>query len=110
MAKISTVAFEGKSGKKYIFDVWRTDQAFRPIGAIYAVTRRYENTSGSYSHHVIYIGETGDLSTRFGSHHKENCFTEHNVNCICTLVEDDEELRLVQEDDLVRSYNPPCNG
>lgn len=109
MAKISTMTLDGKSGEKYIFNVWPMDQAFNNVGAVYAVTRRYKNAEGEYVHAVIYVGETGDLSTRFDNHHKADCFVEHNANCICTHQESDEDSRLAKEDDLIKEIGPPCN-
>jgi hypothetical protein len=109
VAKISTVALRGESSDDYVFDVWPMNQAFKVIGVVYAVTRRYQNAAGGYSHDVIYIGQTEDLPTRFGDHHKDACFAERNANCICTLVDGDEDSRFAKEADLVRHYNPHCN-
>lgn len=109
MARVSTVTFHGKSGAEYLFEVWHLDQTFNEVGAVYAVTRRYLNAEGNYSYYIIYVGETGDLSTRFENHHKADCFTEHKANCICTHRENDEDKRLAVEDDLIRHPNPPCN-
>jgi hypothetical protein len=109
MAKVSTVAFQGKSSERYVFDVWRMDQPFKNVGAVYAVTRRYQNEAGAYSHSVIYIGQTEDLSTRFGDHHKADCFSKSGANCICTHCDDEDDSRLSKEDDLVRYYKPRCN-
>ena len=109
MARISTVSFTGLSKKQYVFDVWKTDQQFRDTGAIYAISRRYPN-GNTYSHDVAYFGQTEDLSARFEDHHKQDCFEEHGANCICTLVENDEDLRCAIETDLIRAYKPPCNG
>jgi hypothetical protein len=109
MARLSTVAFTGFTKKQYVFDVWNENQEFRNTGAVYAVSRRYQN-GATYSHDVAYFGQTGDLSSRFEDHHKLDCFHRHQTNCICTLVEDDEDLRLAIETDLVRHYKPACNG
>ena len=109
VAKISDASFKGKSGEKYRFNVYPMGQAFKAVGAVYAVTRRSKNSSGLYSHEIIYVGETGDLSTRFDDHHKADCFAQHNANCICTHGDEDEESRLAKEDDLIRQQNPPCN-
>jgi hypothetical protein len=108
MAKLSTVTFQGKSGSKYDFDVWPMDQTFKDVGAVYAVTRRYQD-GNTDSHDIIYVGETGDLSTRFDNHHKADCFTEHKANCICTHLDSKESSRLAKEEDLVKKHNPPCN-
>ncbi|MGA2456726.1 MAG: hypothetical protein ABSF85_04100 [Terriglobales bacterium] len=109
MAKISTATFSGLSGTKYSFNVYPMDQSFKAIGAVYAVTRRYKNSKSGYSHDIIYVGETGDLSTRFDDHHKADCFVSHNANCICTHVDKDEDSRLNKEDDLIKQQNPDCN-
>lgn len=109
MAKISSATFKGKSGETYGFNAYPMGQAFKAVGAVYAVTRRYKNSNGGYSHEIIYVGETGDLSTRFDDHHKADCFTRHNANCICTHGDNDEDSRLAKEDDLIKQQNPSCN-
>jgi len=109
MAKISTVKFKGKSGESYDFNVYPMDQSFKAIGGVYVVTRRFKDEDDGFRHKIIYVGETGDLSTRFDNHHKADCFTEHSANCICVHVDDDEDSRLAKEDDLIKLHNPPCN-
>ena len=109
MAKISTATFRGKSGETYSFNVYPMGQAFKAVGAVYAVTRRYKNSSSGHSHEIIYVGETSDLSTRFDDHHKADCFVRQNANCICTHGDDDEDSRLAKEDDLIKQHNPLCN-
>ena len=109
MAKISDATFHGDSGNTYKFEVWPMNQSFNAVGAVYAVTRRYKNANGGYSHKFIYVGETADLSTRFDNHHKADCFVEENANCICTHRDDDEDSRLAKEGDLIAKHNPPCN-
>ena len=109
MARISTAAFKGHSGGSYDFDVWPLDQSFRAVGAVYAVTRRYKNSKGGHSHEILYVGQTGDLSTRFDDHHKADCFARHGETCICTHRDDDEESRLAKEQDLIQRCDPPCN-
>jgi len=110
MAKIGVATFTGQSGTKYDFNIYPMGTTFKEIGAVYAVTKRYKNSKGGYSHDIIYIGETGDLSTRFDDHHKADCFVEYEANCACVHRDDDEESRLSKEDDLVKKQNPHCNG
>ena len=111
MAKLNDLTLYGKSGAAYEFEVWPMNQVFNAVAAVYAVTRRYQKTGAtSYSHDVIYIGQTDDLSTRFADHHKADCFTKHKANCICTHRDDDEDSRLAKEKDLIANYDPPCNG
>lgn len=110
MAKISTLTTKGLSGTEYSFSVYPMDQEFREVGGVYIITRRYKNDAGEYKHAFIYIGETGDFSTRFVNHHKARCFQTNKANCICTLIEENGDTRLAIEDDLVTQHNPPCNG
>jgi excinuclease UvrABC nuclease subunit len=109
MPKLGDVTFHGKSGQGYVFEVYPVDTDFNDVAAVYAVTRRYKDTRGGYSHEIIYVGETKDLSERFDEHHKANCFIRHNANCICTHLDDKEAPRLTKENDLIKKHNPPCN-
>ena len=109
MAKISNATFHGRSGKPYDFNVWPMNQPFNAVAAVYAVTRRYQKAEGGFSHEIIYVGETEDLSERFGNHHKSNCFVKKNANCICTHRDDDGDSRLGKEEDLIQKHDPPCN-
>lgn len=104
------MTLKGKSGQTYEFECWPMDQSFNAVGAVYAVTRRYQDDNGNWKHKVLYVGETGDLSTRFDDHHKADCFANNKANRICTHLEDDEDSRLAIEDDLIKQYDPPCNG
>ena len=108
MAKLGTLALKGDSGQTYEFNVYSYDTKFKAVGAVYGITRR-TLSGGNYDHTTIYIGETGDLSTRFDDHHKESCFTEHNANCKCTHPDENEDSRLKKEADLINNYIPPCN-
>jgi predicted GIY-YIG superfamily endonuclease len=90
--------------------VYPIDQEFNAVGAVYVVSRQYKNSSDArYTHDPIYAGQTDNLSTRFDSHHKADCFKDHEANCICVHVDDDEESRLSKEDDLNKGLQPPCN-
>ena len=109
MAKLGTLALKGTSGQTYNFNVYPFDTDFKALGAVYAITRRTQNSGAGGSHATIYIGETGDLSTRFDNHHKEACFTQNNANCKCTHPDDNEDSRLQKEADLIASQDPPCN-
>jgi hypothetical protein len=109
MAKISTMTCVGESGKTYSFNVWAMDESFNAVGAIYVITNRFQNDKGKFKHRFIYIGQTEDLSTRFDNHHKAACFKRMDATCICTLREDNENLRFTIETDLIRLHAPPCN-
>lgn len=108
MAKIGAMVLLGKSGEQYQFSIYPMDEKFEAVGAVYAVTRQYENEKGTYTHHVVYVGETGNLSTRFDNHHKAECFKEHKADRICIHPKDDKDSRLVVEGDLIKMWNPDC--
>jgi len=109
MAKLGTVTLTGLSGNKYKFNVYPFNTTFKELGAVYYISNRTEN-NGKGSHSKIYIGMTGDLSTRFDNHHKEKCFNKRNANCKSILIEKNKETRLEIEADLIEALNPPCNG
>lgn len=100
----------GKSGTKYTFEVHSLDTSFRPVAAVYAITKRTPKPDGSGTHDVIYIGQTGELSDRFDSHHKASCFKSHQATSACIHQDTNEKSRLDKESDLIGAYNPPCNG
>ncbi len=109
MEKLGTATFRGQSGKEYDFDVYPMDHQFTCSAAVYAVTHRFP-FDGEDCHKIIYIGETGDLSTEFEDHHKRACFVQWYANCICIHLDDEAESRLKKEDDLVREQSSLCQG
>ena len=108
MDKIGTFPLTGKSGTKYSFEVYPMDQDFKAIGGVYAITRR-QKLGNTHTHDVIYVGQTSDLSTRFDNHHKADCFSDNNANCICVHTDGSEASRLGKEEDLLKNYSTPCN-
>jgi hypothetical protein len=105
-----TMELTGASGKKYTVFVYGMDVAFKAVGGVYAFTLATQTAAGGYTHSVLYIGQTGDLSERFGNHHKEECVKRRGANRHCAMVVENEEARLAIEQDLIAAYNPPCNG
>jgi hypothetical protein len=110
VSKLNTVNLKGKSGSTYGFDVYPADQAFNAVGAVYAVLK-YELRPGTseYWYRYIYVGETGDLSTRFSNHHKQDCFNLHGANRIAVHVDNSERSRAAKEDDILKGGSWPCN-
>ena len=109
MTNLGVLTLTGESGRKYAFNAYEYDTEFQAIGAVYVLTKRVEEADGSYSHGAIYVGETGNLSTRFDNHHKETCFQTYGADCKCVRSEADEEQRRTIESDLIGAYDPPCN-
>ena len=109
MEKLSTLAITGKSGKQYDFDVYPWGTEFNPLGAVYVITKRIVK-DGKGRHTYIYIGQTADLSERFDDHHKADCFSQNEANCICVHLQSNEKSRLAIESDLIDGHDTPCNG
>ena len=109
MASLGTLPLTGASGRTYDFEIYALDANLNAVGAVYAFTSRKEEDDGAYTHAVIYIGETGDLSMRFNGHHKEECFVKYTANRKCIHRDDGEDSRRAKEEDLIANYYPPCN-
>ena len=109
MSSIGNITFKGESDE-YKFKVYKFDSSWNSVSVVYITTKRTKTDDDGYTHSVIYVGQTGDLKDRFSDHHKEKCFVEKDPNCLCLLMEKDEEKRLSIESDLIDNYNPPCNG
>ena len=105
MAKIETIKLDSCSGSLYEFDVYPIGTNFKALAAIYFISKRNDDSS----HSGIYLGITDDISNRFNKHHKEDCFNEHNANCISILINSSEEEREMIEKDILCKYNFPCN-
>jgi hypothetical protein len=106
---MATLVLTGISGSSYTFTVYSQDTVFAAVGGVYAITRRYQKPDGNFTHDIIYIGQTSNLSERFDTHHRLDCFNRRNWNCICAFSDADESSRLTRERDLIDAYDPPCN-
>ena len=104
MPKVTTVTLKGKSGNAYDFDVYPWGTSFKPVGAVYTVLKA---NPSNYS--ILYIGETGDLSSRFDSHHKQSCFDRNGKTHIGIHLESNGKRRLEIEADLLANYRTQCN-
>lgn len=105
MAKETSVILKGASGRTYEFDVFPWGTSFKPLGGLYTVLKKIPP-----NFHIHYVGQTGDLSSRFDSHHKQSCFDRNGKTHIAVHLESSESVGLAKEADLVASYNPGCNG
>jgi len=105
------ITFTGKSGEKYRFQVWSLETRFKPLAAVYFVTKRAQdnNTYKRASHDSIYIGQTPDLTDPFGTQAQFDCFRKHGANCICIYMHENEERRIVIEEDLIALHSTHCN-
>ena len=109
MAKFGRVTFTGESGQDYAFAAYSRDTRFKPIAAVYVITRRRADPDGPAFHTRIYVGQTDNLERRPLNHEHEHCFDRKHANCVSVLAENDEDRRLAIEADLRQAYEPPCN-
>jgi predicted GIY-YIG superfamily endonuclease len=109
MAELDTLTFKGLSGTSYSATAYALTQQFNAVGAVYIITKRYVQSGTTY-YQPLYIGVTGDLSTRFNDHHKDACFTRNGANSICIHRDENEKSRFAKETDLIQQWNPTCNG
>lgn len=104
MSKETTITLKGVSGSTYEFDVYPWGTSFKPVGAVYTVLKQPPSNFT-----ILYIGQTGDLSTRFNDHHKQACFDQNGKTHIGIHLESTESRRLVIEADLLTNYSLVCN-
>ena len=79
------ISFAGTSGRQYAFQVWPMDTRFKPVAAVYFVTKRaYRNrTYHTASHDAIYIGQTDSLADAFSNTASLERFQKFEANCVC---------------------------
>jgi len=110
MAKIADYTVSGKSGSKYTFGMYEYPGTWKPVAAVYIITKRAVGADGKGKHTNIYVGQTSNLSERQEDHHKQDCFKRHAANCIGVLTEKDEQRRLDIEADIRNNGSLwPCN-
>ena len=109
MAKFGRVTFTGESGRDYAFAAYPRETRFKPIAAVYVITKREANAEGRASHTRLYVGHTDNLQGQPFNHGREHCFDRKHANCVCVFPENDLDRRLAIEIDLRRAYEPPCN-
>lgn len=102
----SDITLTGKSGSNFRFEIHPRETEFKNVGAIYVMAKK--TSANNYS--ILYIGQTGNLSSRPLNHHKTDCFDRHGGDTLFVLAEGNESRRLSIESDLIGKYDPPCNG
>ncbi|MFC2035105.1 hypothetical protein ACFLUJ_03165 [Chloroflexota bacterium] len=107
MAESKTIQWVGKSGIKYTYYILELSTAHNAVPANYIFAKETKPNTWS----PVYIGETGDISERFDSHHKIDCIRLNGATHIHThKSSDDRTIRQKEESDLITGYSPTCNG
>ena len=100
-----TIEWKGKSGKVYTYRLYPRSVTHKSIGGNYIFVK--ETSPKRWS--PVYIGQTGDLSTRFLNHHQNECIDKNGATHLCTRVNGNEQSRLDEETDLRRLWPTSCN-
>ena len=111
-----TLEIIGYSGRRYRFTLYTytsfddlRNSFVKNYSALYLFSRMTTGYNVN-NHNLIYLGETGDLSTRFCHHHKELEIVGFGANCIGICAASvDELIRKNAEKDLLSAYDFPCN-
>jgi len=105
------ITFSGKSGEKHRFQAWSLETRFKPMAAVYFVTKRAQDSStyNRASHDSIYIGQTANLADPFGTQSQFDCFRKYGANCICIRLIENEAQRIAVEEDLMALHSTHCN-
>lgn len=105
------INFTGTSGRSYAFQAWPIDTRFKPVAAVYFVTKRafLNRTYNTASHDAIYIGQTDNLANAFGAKVSLERFLKHEANCVCVHPLVDPELRDAIVRDLLGRHSTYCN-
>ena len=102
---MATMILTGKSRQTYTFNLFPVGTNLRSGPGCYAFVKNLAN--GGYP--LVYIGETGDLSERFDSHHKMPCIRERGATQIGIHRTSTKQAAKGIEDDLLGNYRTPCN-
>jgi hypothetical protein len=107
MAEAPTIDWAGKSGKNYRYWIYPFWPNLKAQAGNYVFAK--EISPGRWL--PVYVGETGDLSERFGDHHKiAEARRQGATHIHVHLNADGAQARRNEESDLIARWNPPANG
>ncbi len=104
MAMHPTVTLTARSGTSYHLTVFPFGTPLPAVGGVYAIMR---DEGARWT--VLYIGQTGDLSSRFDNHHHAMAFRRQRATHIAAIGIPHEDRRRQVEADLVGTLAPPIN-
>jgi hypothetical protein len=100
----STIEFTGKSGERYRFQVLPIGTAFKPLAAVYVVTKRTfddRTFTTKASHQPLAIGETANLAATFLAKSELKALVAKGADHICVCAVPEQERRSRMERDLI---------
>jgi hypothetical protein len=109
MAKLGTVSVTGASGQRYELSVYPSADQFKPLGAVFFLSKRIPFAEGEAEYTWVYVGETADIS-RWSPGLPTACIDAQEANSICLLMEEDAARRRTVVRDIAKACKPPCNA
>jgi hypothetical protein len=107
IAKFRRVTFTGESGRDYSFAAYSRDTRFKPIAAVYVITKREANAEGRASHTRLYVGQTDNLQDQPLDHGREQCF-DRKLPTACASFQRTIRIGVLLSRP-TRVCDPPCN-
>lgn len=101
-----TVLWTGESGTKYKYWIYPIDASLKEAPGNYIFAK--ETSPGKWR--PIYIGQTKNLNKRLENHEKEACAKRNGATHIHAHLNPSKTARLAEETNLIRYWNPVCNG
>ena len=102
----SSCSWPGQSGKKYQFEIYSFDTAFRPLPGVYIYAGQSED--GSWV--PIYIAQTRDLHQRLEGHVTlQNAIADGATHLHAHYCNAGQGARCSEEKDLIGRWHPVCN-
>jgi len=109
MAKLGSVSVAGASGRRYELGIYPRADVFKPLGAVFFLTKRIPFAEGEAEYTWIYVGETADLARWPDGAVPMTCIDEREANSICLMIEEDQARRQAIVADIREAHKPPCN-
>ena len=106
MGALATIKWEGRSGRKYKFWVYKLGTRFKETPANFILARE----TGNLTFAPVYIGQTDDLSKQFDNFEEMPEVREGGATHIHAHANSRGELaRLDEETDLLERWKPAFN-
>lgn len=103
-----TANWTGSSGTKYPMQITRLGGSVPSYAGVYILCRRQDHIWSTY-----FVGEAEDIRNCLGEsrHLGRDCAMRQGASYVATTVVDGgQDARMRVEEDIIKAYQPPCNG
>lgn len=107
MTDTPEIYWPGESGAKYRYLIYPIGSSFKAEPGNYIFAKETKPNTWS----PIYIGETENLEERLDNHNELPCIRRNGGTHVHVhLSSSNSQERRNEESDLIKKWNPPCNG